>query len=113
MLWACSPGVLNPSGTFNPSFPSSVKFPTLHLVFGLYLLPHAVGRSLSDDNWTRSQCMSIENIMNIIRNHIFEGFLICFGFLPVLFSYTLHIKAFHLLVLSHPGIVGHGLPLIA
>lgn len=79
-MWACSPGVLNPSGSFHPSFPSSVKFPTLHLVFGLYRLPYAVGRNLSDDNWTRSQCMRIENIMNIIRNHILESFLLCFVF---------------------------------
>lgn len=39
--------------------------------------------------------------------------MFCFFFLKVLFTYTLHIKAFHLLGLSHPGIVGHGLPLKA
>lgn len=62
IMWACSPGVLNPFGSFNPSFPSSVTFPILHLVFGFYLLPYAVGRSLSDSNWTRSQMYEYRRI---------------------------------------------------
>lgn len=61
ILRPCSPFVLDFSGFYNCSLPSSVGFPELHLLFGcgfLYLLPSAVEGSPYENDWARHRSMS-------------------------------------------------------
>lgn len=44
----CSPGVLDPYGSYNPCSPSSAGFPELHLVFvGLYICSYQLLEEVS------------------------------------------------------------------
>lgn len=83
-LWAlipwfcgpCSPGIPNPSGSYNPSSCSSSVFFKPYLMFGcgsLYLLQSVARGNLSDNNWARHLPMSIEEY-HIVRIHFIDFF---------------------------------------
>ena len=59
-------GVLESTGSYNPSSRSNAGFPDCHLMFGsgnLYLFPSVSGRSISDDGWAKHQSFNIRRLL--------------------------------------------------
>lgn len=93
----CSPCVLDPSGSYNPSFFSSVVSQGSRYVWLCDSVPSAAGRSLSADNWAK-QC-------HYEYSRISSGIILLF-FLSVMYCFTFGLRVIQLIDSGHLGSVG-------